>query len=129
MGHDSQRQDCSQGCAHNVLPPNVISNNSAISACEPGGHWQHALGMLLRMQHNDVLPDVVNYSSAISACARGGQWQHALGLLVEMRHNDSLPDVVSCRSDITASAKRVGNGSMRSDCLQRCDTMIRCQMC
>ena len=47
-----------------LLSPNVISYNSAISACAKGGHWLQALAVLQRMEFTDV----ISYSGSISAC-------------------------------------------------------------
>ena len=65
------------------LQPNVISKSSAISACEKGGQWPQALGLLFSKRHNHLLPDVISYTFVIIACEKGGKWQQALGLLQE----------------------------------------------
>ena len=61
-----------------VLVPNVITYFAAISACEKGGEWQQALGLLAVTQTADLVPNIITYNAAISACAKGQQWQQAL---------------------------------------------------
>ena len=60
------------------LEPNVISYNSAISACEKGQQWEQALRLLLEMRSSRLEPNVISYNSAISACSKGQQWEQAL---------------------------------------------------
>ncbi len=60
------------------LEPNVISYNSAISACEKGQQWEQALRLLLEMRSSRLEPNVMSYNSAISACEKGQQWEQAL---------------------------------------------------
>eukprot|EP00973_Karenia_brevis_P045483 6299802-Karenia_brevis.AAC.1 len=43
----------------------VTSFNAAISACEKGQQWEHALA------------DVMSFISAISACEKQWQWERA----------------------------------------------------
>ena len=66
-------------CAH--VTANVITFSAAMSACEKGGQWQHALLLLKDMGCAHVAADVISFSAAMSACEKGGQWQHALLLL------------------------------------------------
>ena len=90
---------------HNDSLPGVSSYSSAMSACEKGEQWQHALGPLVEMRHKALLPYVISYKSGISVFIKFGQWQHALELLVRMLHNDSLPDVISYSCAISACGK------------------------
>ena len=64
------------------IAPNVISHNAAISACEKGGQWQHAMSLFEAIIEADR--DVISYSATMNACQRGGQWQQALLLMEEM---------------------------------------------
>ena len=79
------------GCMHSDylqrcdLLPNVICYSSGISACEKGGPWQLAFGLLLGRRHNYLLPNVMNDNSAIGACEKCGPRQPAPGLLAGMR--------------------------------------------
>ncbi len=54
------------------IKADVISYNTAISACEKGGQWQRALDLLERCEFAGIKPDVITYSSAISE--KGRQW-------------------------------------------------------
>ena len=51
-----------------LLTPNVVSWNAAMSACEKGKQWGGALGLLQDMVHQLLAPDVVSLNAAISAC-------------------------------------------------------------
>ena len=53
------------------LEPDVISYNSAISACEKGQQWQQALMLFSEMGQQHVVPNVVTHNAAISACEKG----------------------------------------------------------
>merc|ERR1739841_325877 len=87
------------------LVPDVISYSAAISACEKGGQWQVALGLLATMQEAALVPNVISYSAAISACEKCGQWQEALGLLATMQEADLVPNVISYNAAISACEK------------------------
>ncbi len=52
------------------LAANVISYNSAISACEKGHQWEQASSLLQEMRSSWLEPNVVSYGAAISACDR-----------------------------------------------------------
>ena len=56
--------------------PDLVSLNAALSACEKGGAWPAALGLLRRMLGSQGTgPDVVSYSSALRAVGIAGVWQ------------------------------------------------------
>ena len=48
----------------------LLSNSSAISACEKGGQWPQALGLLFSMRHNPLLPEVISYNIHVKCTAR-----------------------------------------------------------
>ena len=81
--------------AMGIQEPDVISYNSAISACEKGQQWEQALRLLLEMRSSRLEPNVMSYNSAISACSKGQQWEQALNLLPETRSSQLEPDVIS----------------------------------
>ena len=64
---------------------NVISYNTAISACEKSGEWQIAVQLFQEMSGCRLDHDVKSYGSAISACEKGGEWSQALYLLQQMQ--------------------------------------------
>jgi pentatricopeptide repeat protein len=66
------------------LLPDLITMNSAISACEKGGQWQKALTLLESMPRLGLQPDVITMSAAILACERGGQREKTLALRKSM---------------------------------------------
>ena len=49
-----------QEMVHQLLTPNVVSWNAAISACEKGKQWEGALGLLQEMVHQLLTPNVVS---------------------------------------------------------------------
>ncbi|CAE8621624.1 unnamed protein product [Polarella glacialis] len=84
---------------------NVFHYSAAISACEKGGQWQLALGLLSSMLDMRVIPNEISYNSAISACEKGGQWQQALDLLSSMPDMRVMPTEISCSAAISACEK------------------------
>ena len=83
---------------------NVISYSAAISACEKGGQWQHALALLQTMCNGRVWPDTVSYGAAISACEKGKRWELALELLKECK-TWATPNTVSYNAATIACEK------------------------
>ena len=57
------------------IQPNVITYNSAISACEKGGQRLRALDLWEWCVSAVIKPDVITYNAAICACEEGGEWQ------------------------------------------------------
>ena len=64
----------------------VVSFRAAISACEKGGQWQHALSLLKVMQYVGVMLDVVSYNAAIptheKVVIRSLDWQISLASIM-----------------------------------------------
>ncbi|CAE8614947.1 unnamed protein product, partial [Polarella glacialis] len=85
----------------NVVEPDVISYNAAMSACVKAGQWQLALGLLSLMP----LFDRISCSIAISACASAAQWKPALELLKNMPELRIFPNVISYSAAITSCEK------------------------
>ena len=65
-----------------VSEQDTITYSAAISACEKGEAWQHALALFGAMGPAAVEQDTITYNAAISACGKGGKWQHAYAFLV-----------------------------------------------
>lgn len=79
-----------------VVTPDVVSYNPAISCCGKGLQWQMALYFFSLMGLNSVTPDVITYSAAISSCEKVSNWQAALHLFNEVRMKTyASPDVVA----------------------------------
>merc|ERR1712039_270496 len=90
------------------LENDIISYNSAISACEKGQQWMVALSLLFEIHTSNALqPDGLSYNSAILACAKSYQWMLAFSLLDIMSSSSILPDA-NCYS------------RMLFECEQRC---------
>ena len=51
------------------INPDVISFNTAISACANGGQWEKALNLLQELMNRGIEPDIICFNAAISACA------------------------------------------------------------
>ncbi|CAE8614196.1 unnamed protein product [Polarella glacialis] len=85
--------------------PNEITYSAAVSACQKGGQWQLALGLLNSMPGMSLIPNEVSYNSAISACGKGGQWQLALILLSQMPDRRLVPNEISYNAAISACEK------------------------
>ncbi len=49
-----------QEMVHQLLTPNLVSCNAAISACEKGNQWEGALGLLQQMVYQLLTLDVVS---------------------------------------------------------------------
>ena len=62
-----------------VVTPDVVSYNPAISCCGKGLQWQMALYFFSLMGLNSVTPDVITYSAAISSCEKVSNWHHRTG--------------------------------------------------
>eukprot|EP00435_Cladocopium_sp_Y103_P071133 s1096_g36.t2 len=88
-------------CARDSLEANLIIFSAAISACEKGNTWQHAIHLLshvvLAMQADEII-----FNAGISACAKGSQWMQALQLFISMEDFRVVPDVISCNSVASA---------------------------
>ncbi|CAE8595718.1 unnamed protein product, partial [Polarella glacialis] len=85
--------------------PNLISCNTAISACEKGEQWELSFRILCNMQASLVEADKVSFNAVISACEKGEQWQRALCTLRAARSCSLRPDVVSHSAAISACEK------------------------
>ena len=80
----------------------TITDSAAILACEKGGQWEEALGLLSEMASKGVECDTVTYSAAISACEKGCQWEEELGLLREMTSEGVKQDTITYSVAISA---------------------------
>ena len=73
------------------IEPNVISYNSAISACEKGKQWEEALRLLQEMTDRGIEPDMFSYKSTIEACFIPGKYLNALSLVRQARKSGIFP--------------------------------------
>ena len=89
-----------------IAPPNGVSFNVCLSACETAEELSQALTLLQSMEEeHGVAPDVVSFSAVLSACAKSVQWETALEYLMVMKQRDILLDLVAYNSAITACAE------------------------
>eukprot|EP00397_Hematodinium_sp_SG-2012_P010854 GEMP01010980.1.p1 GENE.GEMP01010980.1~~GEMP01010980.1.p1 ORF type:complete len:618 (+),score=142.76 GEMP01010980.1:258-2111(+) len=87
-----------------IVRPDVVSYNSAISACEKGHQWELTVRLLrdmCRIKH--MTPDVVSFTAAISACGKARQWGLALELL-QTALQRVRPDVIIYNACMSACA-------------------------
>ena len=52
--------------------PDVSSVSTARSACENGGDWIRALGLLAEMRKRELTPDMISLNTTMSSCEKGG---------------------------------------------------------
>lgn len=57
--------------------PDVLSCNSAITACTNGQQWQQAAQVFRSMRPFAGEPDVISFDASITSCSLGHQWEHA----------------------------------------------------
>lgn len=87
------------------LPLNVFQYSVAISACQHGGQWAAALGLLATMQQVMVEATAVTCNAAVSACQKAGRWELAVGLLMAMGARALEAGTVSYGASISACEK------------------------
>lgn len=102
-----------------VERPNVITYSAAISACDKGGQYDRALGLLSEMIGLGLEADVVSYNAAISATCKGKQWASALSLLQQMRDEGLEPNGITFNAAISACEK----GGQWTRCLMLLEDM------
>ncbi|CAE8729621.1 unnamed protein product [Polarella glacialis] len=87
--------------------PDVVTFNSAISACAKSGEWTQALDLFSQAQQpgQHGRPDVITYSAMMDACDKASKWRLALYLVQEMYTGSVLPNEVTCASAIGACTK------------------------
>ncbi|OLQ04938.1 Pentatricopeptide repeat-containing protein, chloroplastic [Symbiodinium microadriaticum] len=76
-----------------AVPPDLISFNAAINACEKASDWQAALEVFMATPHG--LPNEITYNTTISACHKGSHWQGALDLFCSMELRALAPNVIT----------------------------------
>ena len=88
------------------LEGNEYHCSAAISACEKGGHWREALGILRGMTVlHGAVPNTFCYSAAMSTCERGGECRKVIDLLSEMRREGVQPNHFCYSAAIRACAR------------------------
>ncbi|CAE8581748.1 unnamed protein product [Polarella glacialis] len=96
----------SRGYGSRHLEPNLISLNTALSACAAGQQWSRALYLLLHeMPSRGLHPSLVSFGSSIAACEKADRCGYALALLSKMRQQVVEPNVVIFNSLITSCEK------------------------
>ncbi len=58
--------------------PEAVTFTAALSACEKGWRWKHALELFHKLHSRCVQASLANFNSAISSCEKGQRWELAL---------------------------------------------------
>jgi pentatricopeptide repeat domain-containing protein 1 len=95
------------------LQPSPVTCNAAISSCEKGFQWEHALELLNDMLRTSIRPDGITCNAMVSACEKGLQWDMALHFLSSAVAQIQMPgwagpDAITYSSVISACEKVVG---------------------
>ena len=69
-----------------ALLPDVISFDTAMSACDKAEKWQEALELLAKLHSASLQEDVITCSALMSACVKAEQWALALRFFEEMKN-------------------------------------------
>ncbi|CAK9045524.1 unnamed protein product [Durusdinium trenchii] len=81
--------------------------NVALSSCEKGHGWHHALQILDTLDQDSTGPDLISYNAAIASCESVMRaWPHVLGLFHQMSISEVQPDVLTHSSVITSFVER-----------------------
>eukprot|EP00435_Cladocopium_sp_Y103_P051295 s552_g15.t2 len=88
----------------NDVSPDLVTCNTAISACSKGEQWQLALYLLQDLVAVRVA-DCVSYNSAVSACCAGSEWKKVFQILQLMAFNSILPDSITFNGAMAACSK------------------------
>ena len=101
-----------------ALTPDEISFNSAISAAEKAGQWEHAIQLLLKMSAEATAPSTISYNAAISACAKPGEWEAALALAAVMDETGVTCDEITFNC-LSNACEKAGCWQLALDLLQK----------
>jgi len=82
--------------------PDVITYNTAISACDEGCQWAMALALSQELRWQCLRPDDVTWGATTSACAGGGRWEEALTLLHALVEMSAELRTIACNAAISA---------------------------
>jgi len=83
----------------------LIAYSAVISACEKGGEWRKAAGLMADMLRHSCEPDGIVFNAVVSACEKSAEWLHAIGLLGVMQRMAIATDLVTFSAAISACAK------------------------
>ncbi|CAJ1429701.1 unnamed protein product [Effrenium voratum] len=83
--------------------PDIVTMNSAISACAKSSKWIKAIQLLDVSKHVQQGPDMFTYGAAIRACE--GNWRVAVQLLDEMQEGKLQPNEVISASTVRACSR------------------------
>lgn len=86
---------------YSLPSPNVISFDTAITACE--GRWQQAMCLFGEMSFFQLSPDLIGFNAVITSCAQ--HWQMALSFFEAIPTARLSPDIITYGAIINAFAK------------------------
>ena len=102
----------------------VISYNSAISACERGGHWRLAFNLLEELLERSLPADSVTFNAILSVIEKGRDWKQAKTFLRRLRAFQVKLSLVAYNSAISACEKC---GEWQQARLLLCELSAECQ--
>ena len=70
---------------------------AAVSACEKGGEWAHALDILGNMARSSIAMATITCNAAVSACEEGGEWTQALDVSSTMARSRFQMSTTTCK--------------------------------
>ncbi|CAK9103179.1 Pentatricopeptide repeat-containing protein At2g31400 [Durusdinium trenchii] len=77
-----------------LVLPDIITYNTALSACGNGGKLQQVVNLMAKMRRV-VRLDAITYTAAISTCEKRLHWQGSVGFLDEMRDAHLRANVIT----------------------------------
>eukprot|EP00435_Cladocopium_sp_Y103_P062224 s996_g23.t2 len=81
------------------LHPDVVTFNTAISACAKGSHWLSSLKMFSLLHEQQLQADHVTFNSVLNAFRL--TWRSSLDLLAQMGDSETAPDIISYNTCIS----------------------------
>lgn len=84
--------------------PDLVGINAAIDACSSASEWEHSLCLLSCFPACRLQRDVISFTSALSACEKGTQWPLVL-LLQQMKEEHLEGNVMTYNSCISSLSK------------------------
>ncbi|CAL1158729.1 unnamed protein product [Cladocopium goreaui] len=82
------------------LHPDVVTFNTAISACAKGSSWLSSLEMFSVLCEQQLQADHVTFNSVLNAF--GLTWRSSLDLLAQMGDSETAPDIISYNTCISS---------------------------
>ncbi|CAE8699622.1 unnamed protein product, partial [Polarella glacialis] len=94
------------------IKPDVVTFNTAASACERGSFWAGALALLTEMRSLNLPSTPISYKTVMAACERASEWRVALAVLEAMHQHGHQLEFTGYRAALLAvcASGRVDEG-------------------